>query len=245
MIHKLVLCAVFYSTSLSLAIGQGFRHADLKVKFVTPDSNAVFASPTDIPFTFRIYNQGPDTIWPEDTLTFKPSHTLVNYSKTEKVSWGKMVAKGDSMDFSSSVYVNYSRDLNNFELFFGEIPLAYGFTKEKGTLYAETNETQADNNAKVTFKLLGSSSVSDEKLSRVKLHPNPVTNGELTISGVSDIGNVKLFNNTMQLISEIAPNNVNSSSTRIPINNIPRGLYFIQIATPSGSIVKRIVVNSD
>lgn len=244
MIHKLILCAVMFSTTLPIANGQGFRHADLKVKFVTPDSNAVFASPADIPFTFRVYNQGPDTIWPTDSLTFKPSHTLVNYSKTETVAWGKMVAKGDSMDFSSSVYVNYSKDLNNFQLFFGEIPLAFGFTKDKGTLYSETNETQADNNAKVSFKLLGSSNVTENELVHLEVFPNPVTNGAITISGISEIGKVILYNNTMQLISQTEPD-ASSNSATIPINNVPQGIYFVQVTTTEGSFVKRILVSPE
>lgn len=240
---KLFICIISFTCFYSNTSGQGFRHADLKVKFVTPDSNAVFASPTDISFTFRVYNQGPDTIWPNDSLTFKPSHTLVNYSKTETVAWGKMVAKGDSMDFSSSVYVNYSKDLNNFQLFFSEIPLAFGFTKDKGTLYSETNETQKDNNDVVTFKLLGSSSVSEEKLLGINVYPNPVSNQVLNINGITNITNVKLYNSSMQVVQEIVRPNLIGQTTTIPINRLTNGMYLVSITTSSESIMKQIVVN--
>lgn len=243
MINRLILIVTMLYGTISTANAQGIRYADLKVKFLTPDSTSVFSSPVVIPFTFRVYNQGPDTIWPEDSLQYRITHSLVNNNPNETIAWGKMVAKGDSIDFSGKVYVNSAKTFDKFYLYFGQVPQAFGKTTGKGILFPETNETQKDNNDVVTFKLLGSSTVSGNKLSQINIYPNPITDNELTIHGIANISQVNLYNNTMQLISEISPNNTNSTSTTIPIGNVPRGIYFVQINTPTESYTKRVMVN--
>lgn len=240
-ITKLILISILSST-INQVVAQGIRNADLRVEFISPDSNSVYTSPVTILYTLRIFNQGPDTIWPGDSISFQTSHSGVYKSKRETYAFGKMLTIGDSIDISSSVTVNSGKTITKFQIFFTNAPQAFGFTKDKGKLFPETNETIADNRAVVTFKLFGSSNVTENELTQLELYPNPVTNGEITISGIYHITHVKLFTNTMRLISKTEPQN-SSNSTIISLKNIPRGLYFIQIATPSGICTKQILVN--
>ena len=70
------------------------------------------------------------------------------------------------------------------------------------------------------------------------VYPNPATDA-VYIRSEFDVNNIKLYNNTGQLLSI---SNVNSKNHQLNVNDLPSGLFFVIVETSAGTITKKIFV---
>lgn len=80
--------------------------------------------------------------------------------------------------------------------------------------------------------LTGINNVKEEKT--LKVFPNPSSN-TITVQSKEKISSIKLFNQVGQEI-------INTKETTIDVSELPIGVYFIQVNTPSGRTSQRVIV---
>ncbi|MBL7909868.1 MAG: T9SS type A sorting domain-containing protein [Bacteroidia bacterium] len=72
----------------------------------------------------------------------------------------------------------------------------------------------------------------------ISIYPNPTSNN-ITISGVQNVTKIELINSIGQIV--FTENSVNATNSVIDLNQLPTGIYFVQLQTEQGSITKKII----
>lgn len=104
-------------------------------------------------------------------------------------------------------------------------------------IYFDFNEAVVTNTTfdEIVIDDLG---MEEEQIDNLKIYPNP-TSGKLNIFCDQRIKEVKVLSTNGQLISE---RQVNENSTKLDLNELTVGVYFIEVYSESGKVVKRIIV---
>jgi hypothetical protein len=94
--------------------------------------------------------------------------------------------------------------------------------------------------------LRNSLSVNDKTLGSIKVFPNPAT--EVLFVSISDAktntATVSLLDINGKLISQQQASNTDLfSGIAIPVNNLPKGLYLLNVSGGQNSITKKIVID--
>lgn len=102
----------------------------------------------------------------------------------------------------------------------------------------------------ITFDtVIGRVDVNENSLVWGNPYPNPAANGSVITVPFRNTqmqgATVTMVNTLGQVVQEINYNNVVAGSHRIevPVQNLTPGVYFLRLNSPSGSVVKRVVVN--
>ena len=75
----------------------------------------------------------------------------------------------------------------------------------------------------------------------ISIYPNPAINNEITISSVTELKSIVLYNINGQIIQEIKnPTRVDNS---YKVNNLPTGFYLVQLASENALATMKIIVN--
>lgn len=92
------------------------------------------------------------------------------------------------------------------------------------------------------FGPTGSTGIND-KLSSVHfdIFPNPA-NTTITIQCELNILNISLYNSLGRCVIQRAGNNNNNTSTILNVDNLPSGMYIIEVNTPYGSAKKKVSI---
>ena len=238
---KLVLAFATIFLFSAKAVGQTFRYTDLAVKFESPKPNSVITSPEVINYKFKISNQGPDTLFPSDTLVYSTGHSFQFKPTESKIALNKTVAPGDSFVISDSISVNSGRSTDNFNIFFVQVPLAYGPDNGKLKLVSEFSEDRENNKSNITLKHVGNAQVIVSSTNTLKVYPNPTSTGTFTISGNTPIKSVQLINNWGQRV-QLKTHKLTESAFSIEVQDAVPGVYFAEVNfTESVGIHKLII----
>ena len=94
--------------------------------------------------------------------------------------------------------------------------------------------------------LRNSLSVNDKTLGSIKVFPNPAT--EVLFVSISDAktntATVSLLDINGKLISQQKASNTNLfSGIAIPVSNLPKGLYLLNVSGGQNAITKKIVID--
>lgn len=73
----------------------------------------------------------------------------------------------------------------------------------------------------------------------LQLYPNPLTNGQLYVSGISDNSTLSIYNMGGLLVLETS---VNSNTQSVDLSSINQGIYTIVINGGENSIVTKLVI---
>lgn len=227
-------------------MGQGIRRTDIKVEWVEPVAGTIFQSPTTIKLKFRMYNVGPDTLYPTDTVKYRLSHDADrdNY-KAGLRSMGRMLLPGDSMDLVDSLYVDVKETKTKFWIGFRRRVYTLGPEGATyGLLLSESASTDTDSYPSLYIHVKGSVSVATVDAQRVKVFPNP-SHGLAFIYGetsvISGIGQARIFDSQGRLLT-VHDLNTKDPRKTINLSDLSPGVYHLHLVTNTGVIPKRIVL---
>jgi hypothetical protein len=72
----------------------------------------------------------------------------------------------------------------------------------------------------------------------INIYPNPASN-KVFVEANNSISEIKIFNNLGQMIMELNPN---LNKTEIPLESLPKGIYFVKIKYLENYVTKKLVV---
>lgn len=158
-----------------------------------------------IEFQFSIFNHGPDTLFSYDTLEYAAGHSFLSPPiERVKRALGRMIVPLDSMTFIDSIAINGDMYIEKMTFSFAAVPLTYNSDPDN-RLSPEYWDDRHDNSPSVTVEhLLLSTEGIQRNSEQVTIYPNPVSNGQLTISLPSGVtGNMTLYDFVGRKIMEI------------------------------------------
>ncbi|MFT4523164.1 MAG: hypothetical protein ACI8ZN_002116 [Bacteroidia bacterium] len=215
------------------------RFADIKVKIKKPLEGSTIQSPTIIDFTLEIVNNGPDTIFSEDTMFYTPAHYFSKSFIKRTRNIGRIVAPGDTIFVDDTIGINASSDRNpmNFGLG-GDGVLCYGPDLGHGILMTEFQEERKDNQPIINLEHKGSGLGVDrnELNHKILLYPNPGY-GDVYIRWLYMQPKEISIINTLgsKVATEVDRGNLSSNTLVIKILDASEGLYFIKITSKEGT----------
>ncbi|MFT5725452.1 MAG: hypothetical protein ACI9JN_002577 [Bacteroidia bacterium] len=239
---KQTLLILFLLCINYIGYSQDWRYTDLKIQFVSPEPNTPILSPGIINFKFKIVNQGPDTIYPTDTIFYKVGHSYSGHTKETRREIGRILVPHDSMTMADTISINSRAFKSSFELSFSQVPMIFGPDKGKLRLINEFSEDRDDNFSKVNLFHSGNLGVIDEDWQMFSIFPNPVKDNFFFVKTTSDIQSLKLFNSKYQQISTISYT-VNDSRAKVTLQDLPKGFYYLEIQQLTGLLIKPIIIN--
>jgi hypothetical protein len=233
--RKITLLITLFLSIASNIFAQEERSCDLSIRVVEPLDGAVMPYGDTAFVRVSIRNNGPDTVWPTDTIYYKIEGAAFNFRVSDST-----IAAGDSMvllSISTWASVDQTSDERvDFCFHFGN-HLA-GFTDENSS-----NDTSC-----VSFTLKGNvpSSLSESSvLSGVKVYPNPVTNKLLHIDmiGLSNKEASFVIADVYGRIQKQGQRAANGSDlVKLDLSGFATGVYFLKIATADGSVTSTIYI---
>jgi hypothetical protein len=128
----------------------------------------------------------------------------------------------------NSIYYNYLEDTRAM---FN--PIIYNIFVNNGVRFLEFTNANGDK-ALYANQFLG---ISEQNLIAIEVYPNPASN-IVSIKSVVPIQSIKLINSIGQEATNVS---MNINKDELYISNLATGLYFLNIATVDGVIVKRII----
>lgn len=106
--------------------------------------------------------------------------------------------------------------------------------------YTYTDGNGCENSATQEITVDGCASIEENTLDAIVVAPNPATTYvDIAVNG-NELNGVQMVNATGQVI-EISTT-VESTKTRIDLNNVAKGTYFLQINTVNGQTTRRVIV---
>ncbi len=131
---------------------------------------------------------------------------------------------------ASHGFVKYKIKLN--------IGLPVGTTiKNSAHIYFDYNSAISTNQTNNTIAI-PSSIVKNEQNQLMKIWPNPTKNN-ITINALSIINSIQITNALGQLV--LSKNNVNETNTTLDVTGLQIGIYFVQLQTKEGNVIKKII----
>lgn len=230
--------------SLNLKAQEYPRKIDLKVDMVSPKPNSVVKSPALIDFTFRVTNQGPDTLIIEDSILYTPNHSFY-FESDEAYRFHRItstILPGDSFDITDTMSVNHNKSTHLFHIWFLYPPSAISWHTNR-PIQAEFHDEKEDNRARVTLTHVGNTASTDELESakQLSVFPNPVSaNSLLAIISSYPIKSIELLNDLGQLVKSEATNN--EKNIQLGLEGIKPGSYVVLLHTANGVLRKKLIV---
>ena len=161
------------------------RYADLRVNIIDPAPNSIVYSPGYLAYAFEVVNQGPDSLWPLDSMQYIMVHSGGGTRPFSKLQLNKYVVPGDSFIIHDSIYLDFFRDYDKFEIRFSYSPAMMSKAYGDRNLWTEFWEDTKDNSARLPLRHRRSLSVGPLDGEVARVYPNPCTTGRLTLAGVS------------------------------------------------------------
>ena len=173
-----------------------WRSCDLNVSVTSPQENQAVQSPATITFTLNVINQGPDTIYPTDTISYRAIHDF-NFKKpiVNRVI-NLTVQPGDSFQLTDTISIN-AGITDSVLLSFQPPVLAFGPDNGKGLLSAEFENTRLDNSPRFRFYNMGNVNIVNLSDTQIRVFPNPVKN-KFMVKTSSQNFQIELLNSRAQ-----------------------------------------------
>ena len=83
-------------------------------------------------------------------------------------------------------------------------------------------------------------SIVERVFNNLKVFPNPSVNGLITVTNLFDIETVNLYSILGEKVKEF--NKVNSSTVKLNVDDIPKGVYFLRLKSRGVEITKRVII---
>ena len=187
--HSLVLLVI--GGLVSMPTHAQHRYADLRVKIIDPAPNSIVYSPGYISYTFEVVNQGPDSLWPKDTIVYEMVHTGGGGRPQRRVQLNKYVVPEDSFIIHDSIYIDYFRDEDDFEIRL-LTPLMFSSDYGDRDLWSEFYEDMLDNRDRLPLRHRRSLSVGPPDGEVARVYPNPCITGRLTLEGTGLLTHIQI-----------------------------------------------------
>lgn len=231
-VFNLIASILIVLTSLEAFAEGPHRYVDGKVQFLKPAQSESFLTPGRIDIQFSYLNQGPDTIYPTDTLRYELAYAGdIGRRITKKLPVGRIIGINDSIIITESVVIDKPENIEKFYISFRKPPRAYGSEFfNYGRLWSETSETLEDNDPILIVKLTHNVGI-DENLNGISLlrSENPTTQHRFEFTGHISKSEIMCFD-VLGRTSEFDlhyDQNINVSTVSLPNN--AKGIYFINL----------------
>jgi hypothetical protein len=233
---------VFLLFSINATSQTMWRFIDLAVKIESPEPYSIHPTPTVLDYTISILNQGPDTVFVDDTLEVTPSYARPATWKIEKRVFRvtEPILPGDSIFIHDTLSILYERNLPDFLLAVSAYVIKVRQYSERPIRF-ETDEIREDNTDFTRIILKHTVDVPVIKESSINIFPNPVIKENLNIVSLDNyMKNITVYDITGKVVYD--ENNLNSGKIEINVNDFKPGLYFVQVETNNEFITKKISV---
>ena len=214
------------------------RYADLRVKIIDPPPYSIFYSPTVLHYAFEVVNQGPDSLWPMDSMYYIMVHTGGGSRPKTRIKLNKYVVPGDSFIVYDSIGIDYWRDEDDFEIRFSYTPAMFSHDYGSRNLWSEFHEDTKDNSASLPLKHRRILSAEPLQPEEIRVYPNPCTTGRLTLAG-PQISDLRI---TDVLGRGIAHRRIEQQGQATVVEVFPHhaGMYTVEYRTPNKIIRQKI-----
>jgi len=213
------------------------RYADLRVKIIDPAPYSIFYSPTVLHYAFEVVNQGPDSLWPMDSMRYEMVHTGGGGKPVSRQNLGRYIAPGDSFIVYDSIGIDYWRDEDDFEIRLLSFRI---FSRDYGSrnLWSEFWEDTEDNRARLSLRHRRILSAEPLQPEEIRVYPNPCTTGRLTLSG-PQISDLRI---TDVLGRGIAHRRIEQQGQATVVEVFPHqaGMYTVEYRTPDKIIRQKV-----
>ena len=213
------------------------RYADLRCKIIDPAPYSIFYSPTVLHYAFEVVNQGPDSLWPMDSMRYEMVHTGGGGKPVSRQNLGRYIAPGDSFIVYDSIGIDYWRDEDDFEIRLLSFRI---FSRDYGSrnLWSEFWEDTEDNRARLSLRHRRILSAEPLQPEEIRVYPNPCTTGRLTLSG-PQISDLRI---TDVLGRGIAHRRIEQQGQATVVEVFPHqaGMYTVEYRTPDKIIRQKI-----
>lgn len=224
----------------TLSFGQS-RYVDSRVEFASPEEGITITSPLYLPFTLKVVNQGPDSLFPGDLYAY--TINAYGYGDTiKKRTLTQYLAPNDSMYITDSIWIDNKKDFDLFPLWFIDALSFYNLLDAPNAgrrLQPELWDDKQDNYPQLNLRHKRSRvSVAEVNSTQIAIYPNPVSGQEINISGISK-GTPSL--SCYNTLGEVVANGmVIDGKFKLPA--LVSGLYFIALESESGAVTKKIMI---
>ena len=214
------------------------RYADLRVKIIDPAPYSIVHSPGYLPYAFEVVNQGPDSLWPLDSMRYEMVHSGGGGRPFSRHRLGKYVVPGDSFIIHDSIYMDFYRDQDEFEIRFAVVPAMISRDYGDRNLWSEFAEDRINNSARLPLRHRRILSAEPLQPEEIRVYPNPCTTGRLTLSG-PQISDLRI---TDVLGRGIAHRRIEQQgqATVVEVSPHQAGMYTVEYRTPDKIIRQKI-----
>ena len=215
----------------------------MKAEIVNPKLGDLVQSPTNLLVTIKIINQGPDSMYSNDTLVWDVYHA---FGKDELVKRRKevrrVVAPLDSFYFNDTIYIDGYEDIDNYLV---EIrPKAYGKQDKRPLDEEYWEDYRKDNIARVyvVHRKAETGNVeilNDEDFS---VYPNPILGSNFTLSS-EPRGEIELrvLDCLGSQVFAIQTNKM-EEKLNVQLPQMQAGIYFISIKQGGELWNKKVII---
>jgi len=218
---------------------QFWRTIDLNLRLLDPitseESKLDFATPGEIPCRFSITNQGPDTIYPNDTIVFRESKYFY-YTDQRTILYSEF---GDTLFPGDSILYNYTviSDIwENYQFASIRFQLNSRSHSTRKTMFTEVGEVVRDNIRTVYINLKRNTSVNNLNLNpNYAIFPNPF-HESISIKNL----NLNLFKwEIIDIMGKTLINHTNYNNDdffEINLSSLNQSIYFLKIIESNGNV---------
>jgi hypothetical protein len=230
--NKTIVLAGLLSIVLSTTAQNNDRYVDSKIEFFTPDQGSVIQSPINLVVGFLLTNQGPDSLYPDDSITWEFTHLFEESDlPRRRKPIGEFIPPGGSRIYYDTMLINGDKDLEKFPVWFWRAPSCFGLQEEGRQLKSEWfDDVRKDNNPRLNLVHRKFSSVGSlQPDSSMSIYPNP-SQGILHLE-MEDIQDIKAID-LMDILGKtetIRCINERDQTITLDLSAYAKGVYFIRV----------------
>ncbi len=220
------------------------RYIDGKVEFIEPSPFQTIQSPVNLKISFLFTNQGPDTLYPDDTIIWQTWFDLIpeDYPEVRKAI-GQYIVPGAHFILNDILFVNSDQNSSDALLGFSISPQCYGRQTDKRALRAELYvDRLKDNRPFIPLVHKVSTSINTPKY-EVNIFPNP-SNGIIFIQSNNPIteSDIELIDglgvtHSFQIFEDLGSNRL-----KLDFGKLKPGLYAVRIRQDDKISVRTLVI---
>lgn len=215
------------------------RKIDIAVKMHTPQHLDFFFTPTVLDFSFYVINNGPDTLWPEDSIYYRiignnPERLSERFSKVTDY-----IHPGDSFLISDTFYIE-NRNANNF--LFGITAFARKTRQASNRpIQPEFTVTHHDNTSAINLRLRATLDVENiEPMNDLIMYPNPCVERKISIESSSVFNAIFVFDMNGSIVYRVEAKG--DRKKIIDLDNLSAGVYSVLIELEDKSIFQKLIL---
>tara|TARA_B110000967_G_C18827463_1_gene532153 strand:- start:754 stop:1482 length:729 start_codon:yes stop_codon:yes gene_type:complete len=228
---------------LSISATAQERYADLRVSFITPQENDVVYAKTTLHYSLNVVNQGPDSLWPKDSIRYRMTQSGIGGQSFASGDLGKIVAPGDSFMVYDSIYIDYPYDSEKFQIRFSYAFVMWSKAYGDRDLDPEFYVDKDDNHPTLWLTIKGTRvSVNEDKLGEeIVVYPNPSATGKVTIKNIPRGATEIKMSNAMGQFVDLEVMDSLQGEESVIFNSVSKGLYFITFRSEGKFYTKKII----